>query len=60
MSKDLRRRGWAFVGPTTAYAFMQAMGLVNDHLSGCDMRAKVELERGSFRRPAPNPSLRPG
>jgi DNA-3-methyladenine glycosylase I len=50
-SKDLRRRGWAFVGPTTAYAFMQAMGLVNDHLSACDMRAQVEAERARFRRP---------
>ncbi len=35
MSKDLKRRGWSFVGPTTMYAFMQAMGLVNDHLDGC-------------------------
>ena len=38
LSKDLRRRGWTFVGPTTMYAFMQAMGLVNDHLHGCDFR----------------------
>ncbi|MBV8618777.1 MAG: DNA-3-methyladenine glycosylase I [Curvibacter sp.] len=38
LSKDLRRRGWSFVGPTTAYAFMQAMGLVNDHLEGCSAR----------------------
>lgn len=38
MSKDLKRRGWTFVGPTTAYAFMQAMGLVNDHLDGCAAR----------------------
>jgi DNA-3-methyladenine glycosylase I len=52
MSKDLRRRGWSFVGPTTAYAFMQAMGLVNDHLEGCDLRAQVELERDHFARPA--------
>ena len=35
MSKDLKRRGWSFVGPTTVYAFMQSMGLVNDHLAGC-------------------------
>jgi DNA-3-methyladenine glycosylase I len=35
LSKDLKRRGWSFVGPTTGYAFMQAMGLVNDHLEGC-------------------------
>jgi DNA-3-methyladenine glycosylase I len=39
MSKDLKRRGWSFVGPTTVYAFMQAMGLVNDHLDGCHARA---------------------
>jgi DNA-3-methyladenine glycosylase I len=38
LSKDLRRRGWTFVGPTTMYAFMQAMGLVNDHLDGCQFR----------------------
>jgi DNA-3-methyladenine glycosylase I len=52
MSKDLRRRGWSFVGPTTVYAFMQAMGLVNDHLEGCDRRHPVERERRGFRRPA--------
>jgi DNA-3-methyladenine glycosylase I len=51
MSSDLKHRGWAFVGPTTAYAFMQAMGLVNDHLSGCDIRAEVETARAQFRRP---------
>ena len=39
-SKDLKRRGWSFVGPTTAYAFMQAMGLVNDHLAACDIRQR--------------------
>jgi DNA-3-methyladenine glycosylase I len=39
MSKDLKKRGWTFVGPTTVYAFMQAMGLVNDHLDGCHVRA---------------------
>ena len=38
LSKDLKRRGWSFVGPTTVYAFMQAMGLVNDHLEGCSVR----------------------
>ncbi len=38
LSKDLRKRGWSFVGPTTMYAFMQAMGLVNDHLHGCAFR----------------------
>jgi DNA-3-methyladenine glycosylase I len=51
MSKDLKRRGWAFVGPTTVYAFMQAMGLVNDHLSGCFARQGVEQARSAFRRP---------
>jgi len=39
LAKDLRRRGWTFVGPTTVYAFMQAMGLVNDHVEGCAIRA---------------------
>lgn len=51
ISKDLKRRGWTFVGPTTVYAFMQAMGLVNDHLDGCVCRPVVELERQQFRRP---------
>jgi DNA-3-methyladenine glycosylase I len=45
LSKDLKRRGWTFVGPTTVYAFMQAMGLVNDHLEGCFRRAEVERVR---------------
>ena len=40
LSKDLRKRGWTFVGPTTMYAFMQAMGLVDDHLHGCAFRAR--------------------
>jgi len=51
LSKDLRRRGWSFVGPTTVYAFMEAMGLVNDHLEGCDRRSPVEGERRRFARP---------
>jgi DNA-3-methyladenine glycosylase I len=51
LAKDLKRRGWRFVGPTTVYAFMQAMGLVNDHLGGCDAHAAVELARASFLRP---------
>lgn len=51
ISKDLKKRGWTFVGPTTIYAFMQAMGLVNDHLEGCICRSPVEAERGRFRRP---------
>lgn len=42
LSKELKRRGFRFVGPTTAYAFMQAMGLVNDHLEGCEARPRVE------------------
>ncbi|HYU80255.1 MAG TPA: DNA-3-methyladenine glycosylase I [Vicinamibacterales bacterium] len=45
LSKDLRKRGWTFVGPTTIYAFMQAVGLVNDHLEGCMSRAACERER---------------
>jgi DNA-3-methyladenine glycosylase I len=52
LSKDLRRRGWAFVGPTTVYAAMQAMGIVNDHLEGCFVRPTVEAERARFERPA--------
>ena len=52
MSKDLKRRGWAFVGPTTVYSFMEAMGLVNDHLTWCDVRDEVEDARRRFRRPA--------
>ena len=51
MSKDLRKRGWTFVGPTTAYAFMQAMGLVNDHIHGCHVRERAEAARQRFRRP---------
>jgi DNA-3-methyladenine glycosylase I len=51
LSKDLKRRGWSFVGPTTVYAFMQAMGLVNDHLKGCDSYQEVERLRAAFRRP---------
>ena len=51
MSKDLRRRGWAFVGPTTVLSFMQAMGLVNDHLRGCEAGVEVERLRRDFARP---------
>ncbi|WP_315918936.1 DNA-3-methyladenine glycosylase I [Mesorhizobium sp. SP-1A] len=51
LSKDLKKRGWSFVGPTTVYAFMQAMGLVNDHLEGCVCREKVEAQRAAFLRP---------
>ena len=51
LSKDLKKRGWKFVGPTTVYAFMQAMGLVNDHVEGCVIRSKVERARKAFKRP---------
>jgi len=51
LAKDLKRRGWRFVGPTTVYAFMQAMGLVNDHLHGCVSRARCEEARGALRNP---------
>lgn len=48
MSKDLKKRGWRFVGPTTAFAFMQAMGLVNDHVVGCVTRDEVAAARKAF------------
>lgn len=51
LSKDLKKRGFSFVGPTTAYAFMQAMGIVNDHLPECHAWETVEKERMSFVRP---------
>jgi DNA-3-methyladenine glycosylase I len=51
LSKELKKQGWAFVGPTTVYAFMQAMGLVNDHLEGCVCRKEVEKERKACKRP---------
>jgi DNA-3-methyladenine glycosylase I len=51
LSKDLLKRGWKFVGPTTVYAFMQAMGLVNDHVEGCVIRAEAERARNAFKRP---------
>jgi DNA-3-methyladenine glycosylase I len=51
LSKELRKRGWSFVGPTTVHAFMQAVGLVNDHLEGCACRPQVEAERQRFVRP---------
>jgi DNA-3-methyladenine glycosylase I len=52
LSKDLRKRGFSFVGPTTCYAFMQAMGLVNDHVDSCFCRAEVEVERARLARPS--------
>jgi DNA-3-methyladenine glycosylase I len=51
LSRDLKSRGFTFVGPTTSYAFMQAMGLVNDHLEGCHVRARAESARRRFRPP---------
>jgi DNA-3-methyladenine glycosylase I len=52
LSKDLKKMGWKFVGPTTAYAFMQAMGIVNDHVDDCVIRSKVERARKHFKRPS--------
>ena len=51
LSKDLKRRGWAFVGPTTVYSAMESIGLVNDHVDACHFRAEVERERAGFVRP---------
>ncbi len=51
LSKDLKKRGWKFVGPTTVFAFMQAMGLINDHAEGCVTRARVDQARQRFQRP---------
>ena len=51
LANELKRRGFRFFGPTTAYAFMQAMGMVNDHLPGCDARPRVAAARADFQRP---------
>jgi len=51
LSKDLKKRGWTFVGPTTCYAFMQAMGLVNDHVDDCFVRREIEQARKKLTRP---------
>ena len=51
LSKELKKRGWKFVGPTTVYAFMQAMGLINDHAESCVIRPKAEAARKRFKRP---------
>ena len=51
LARELKKRGWRFVGPTTVYAFMQAMGLVNDHLSGCHAREGARAARKAFARP---------
>ena len=56
LSKELKRRGWRFVGPTTVYAFMQAMGIVNDHVEECFTRVEVERTREAFSRPVPDGS----
>jgi DNA-3-methyladenine glycosylase I len=58
LSRALKERGWTFVGPTTAYAFMQAMGLVNDHVTGCAIRERAEKARARFRRPTQSPAAR--
>lgn len=58
LSKALKQRGWKFVGPTTMYAFMQSMGLVNDHLDGCHAREACEADRVAFKRPALKKSSR--
>ena len=55
LSKALKKQGWKFVGPTTVYAFMQAMGLINDHVDGCIVRSKVESSRKKFRVPRNKP-----
>ncbi len=52
LSKDLKKRGWKFVGPTTVFAFMQAMGLINDHVHDCVIRSKVARARQALKRPA--------
>jgi len=61
LSKELKRRGWKFVGPTTVYAFMQAIGLINDHAQGCAGRAPAERARKAFARPGqwPVPDIPP-
>jgi len=51
LSKELKKRGWKFVGPTTVYAFMQAMGLINDHAQGCAIRPEAEAARAAFTSP---------
>jgi DNA-3-methyladenine glycosylase I len=51
LAREFKRKGWRFVGPTTVYAFMQAMGLVNDHLTGCHARATAQAAREAFSRP---------
>jgi len=57
LSKELKKRGWRFVGPTTVYAFMQAVGPVNDHMDGCVIRDKVRRARKAFRTPSSAPAV---
>ena len=52
LSKDLKKLGWKFVGPTTVYAFMQAMGVVNDHIEGCATCEEVKKARAGFVKPS--------
>lgn len=58
LARDLKRRGWSFVGPTTVYAFMQSVGLVNDHVPGCFARAECQAERAALSVPRPPGDLR--
>ncbi|GLS24345.1 DNA-3-methyladenine glycosylase I [Marinibactrum halimedae] len=51
ISKTLKKKGWKFVGPTTVYSFLQAMGMINDHVEGCVIREKVDAARKKFKRP---------
>lgn len=51
LSKELHKQGWKFVGPTTVHAFMQAIGLIDDHVEGCVIRARAEDARSAFTRP---------
>ena len=51
ISKDLKKRGWKFIGPTTVFSFIQAMGLINDHLEGCETRTEVQKARQKLKRP---------
>ena len=51
LAKDLKKRGWKFVGPTTVYAFLQSMGLINDHVEGCVIREEASRAREAFTRP---------
>lgn len=58
LSKALKKRGWSFVGPTTMYAFMQSVGIVNDHVEDCCCRAVCEAARSAFRRPGGHSGVR--